>query len=53
MKRPLLQLLALITSVLIGWFLVEFLTVHPLKMTRYLTFTLLGLVLLICVDIMH
>ena len=47
MKRPLLHLLCLITSVLIGWFLVEYLIVHPLKMARYLTFTLLGLVLLI------
>lgn len=47
MKRLLLHLLSLITSVLIGWFLVEFLTVHPLKMTRYLTFTLLCLALLI------
>jgi len=47
MKRPVLQLLALITSFLTGWFLVDFLTVHPLKMTLHLTLTLLGLVLLV------
>jgi sirohydrochlorin ferrochelatase len=47
MKRLLLHLLSLITSVLIGWFLVKYLTVHPLKMARYLSFTLLGLALLI------
>lgn len=47
MKRLGLHLLALITSFLTGWFLVDFLTVHPLKMTLYLVFTLLGLVLLV------
>ena len=47
MKRPLIQLLALITSILTGWFLVDFLTVHPLKMTAYASFTLIGVVVLI------
>ncbi len=47
MKRIIFHLLALITSFLTGWFLVDFLTVHPLKMTLYLVFTLLGLVLLV------
>jgi sirohydrochlorin ferrochelatase len=46
MKRPVLQLLALITSFLTGWFLVDFLTVHPLIMNLYLTLTLLGAMLL-------
>jgi len=47
MKRIIYQLLALVTSFLTGWFLIGFLTVHPVKMSFYLTLTLLGLVLLI------
>ena len=47
MKRPIIHLLALITSVLTGWFLIDFLTVHPLKMTLYAAFTLIGIVVLI------
>jgi sirohydrochlorin ferrochelatase len=47
MKRIYIHLLALLTSAFTGWLLVEFLTVHPLKMSRFLTLTLLGLVLLI------
>lgn len=47
MKTLIFHLLVLITSFLTGWFLVDFLTVHPLKMTLYLTLTLLGLVLLV------
>ncbi|MDX2431158.1 MAG: CbiX/SirB N-terminal domain-containing protein [Bacteroides sp.] len=47
MKRYIFQVLALATSFLTGWFLIDFLTVHPVKMSLYLTLTLLGLVLLI------
>ena len=47
MKNLTFYILALITAVLIGWFLVDFLTVHPLKMTRFHGFTLAGLALLI------
>ncbi len=47
MKRPVYFLLALFTSGLLGWFLVDFLVVHPLHMTLYLTYTLVSLVLLI------
>ena len=47
MKGIPFHLLALITAALVGWFLVDFLTVHPLKMTGYLTLTLVGLALLI------
>lgn len=32
----------LIFSFLTGWFLIDFLTVHPLRMSRFLTFTLLS-----------
>ena len=47
MKRSILHLVVLINAFLTGWFLIDFMTIHPLKMTRYLTFTLLGLALLI------
>ena len=47
MKRIIFHLLVLISSALVGWFLVDFLTVHPLKMTLYLTYTLVGVVVLI------
>ena len=47
MQRPLVHLLVLITSVVTGWFLIDFLTVHPLKMTLYAAFTLIGIVVLI------
>ena len=47
MKKLLLYLLCLVTSLLIGWFLVEFLVVHPLQMTRFHTFTLLWVVALV------
>ena len=47
MKHFILQLLAFITSGLLGWFLVDFLTVHPLKMSLYLLYTLVALVFLI------
>ncbi|MFO7669210.1 MAG: hypothetical protein R6W31_06095 [Bacteroidales bacterium] len=47
MKRSVYQVLALVTSFLTGWFLIDFLTVHPLEMSLYLTLTLLGVVLLL------
>lgn len=47
MKRPVLQLLALVTSGLLGWFLVDFLVIHPLRMNLYLLYTLVSLVILI------
>ena len=47
MKRILFHLLVLISSALVGWFLVDFLIVHPLKMTLYLTYTFVGVVVLI------
>ncbi len=47
MKRSIFQVLALASSFLTGWFLIDFLTVHPVKMSLYLTLTLLGLLLLI------
>ena len=47
MKRKLFYFLTLITAGVTGWFLVDFLTVHPLKMSRYLSFTLVGLAVLL------
>lgn len=46
MKRTILYLLCVIAAGLTGWFLVEFLTVHPLKMSRYLSLTLLSVAVL-------
>ena len=42
MKRYIYQVLALVTSFLTGWSLIDFLTVHPLKMSLFLSLTLLG-----------
>lgn len=43
MGRTLLLVLCLIFGLLTGWFLIDFLTVHPLKMSLFLTLTLVSL----------
>lgn len=48
MKRIVFLALCLLSGLLTGWFLIDFLTVHPLKMSLFLTLTLVsfaGLVL--------
>jgi hypothetical protein len=48
MRNLILTLVSLLAGLLFGWIFVEFLVVHPLKMSRFLTYTLLLLFLMIC-----
>ncbi len=47
MRNLILTVVTLLAGLVLGWILVEFLVVHPLKMSRFLTFTLLLLFLII------
>ena len=47
MKRSIILVLALLSAVLLGWFLVDFLVVHPLRMSLYLFYTMAAFVILI------
>ena len=43
MNKMVFLVLSTLFAVLTGWFLIDFLTVHPLKMSRFLSLTLLSL----------
>ncbi len=47
MKKSLLLVICLIFALIAGWFLIDFLTVHPLRMSLFLTITLVSLMGLI------
>jgi sirohydrochlorin ferrochelatase len=47
MKRIAFLLLSTFAAILSGWFLMDFLTVHPLKMSLFLSLTLVSLAVLI------
>jgi sirohydrochlorin ferrochelatase len=47
MKNPVKQILVLVSAFLLGWFLIDFLVVHPLKMSLYLFYTIAAFVILV------